>query len=228
MHMYLFDTDSAWDRYQEFFDTSPTNLTVTDVGEYADIYPAIDKFRKAARRDDWLVIDMAQGLQDMSEDAFIEAAQGVDPLDWITAAVTSREGRGGAYGVNWVGRRKYHQKLTQNVQRWPGHVLFLCAEQELRLPNERTGDKTFADDDELIKLYRRIGYRPQGEDNYSHLFHSVIRMVPGTENKWFITTVKERVIMKANGEEHRPLLKGAEVADFSVTYLVGVAGWSLT
>lgn len=223
-HFYLYDSDNAWDRYQEMFDTPPSNITVIDVGEYGDVYPSIEKHRKEAGKDDWLVVDMGHGLLEMAEDAFIEAAHGVNSLDWITKAVTSKDGRGGAYGINWSGRKKYYGRVMSNVQRWPGHVVFCCAEQEVKSPvTKRDGstDSTFADAKEIRDLFGRIGYRPQGDDNLPHMFHTVLRMT-SDGNKWYMTTVKERVV------EKREKMAGKEVADFVSSYLVPVAGWSLT
>jgi hypothetical protein len=116
----------------------------------------------------------------------------------------------GAHGENWGIINKYYNAFFQTIINMPCHVLCVAPASELR-----------EDDKPETKAQFKVGWKPQGQKDLPHGFHTVL-FAAETPQGWVYTTVRERGPI---GREGRKYLKGEKVEDFVMTYLVGVAGW---
>lgn len=74
------------------------------------------------------------------------------------------------------------------------------------------------EDRETMTVFGPHGVKPQGEKSTNHMFHTVLWVsapMPGTVN---MTTLKDR---------GRPVMYAETFQEFALSYLKGVAGWSL-
>ncbi len=71
--------------------------------------------------------------------------------------------------------------------------------------------------DQIKALYGRHGVKAQGKKHTPHLFHTILLFAETKTAGWTMTSVKDR---------ERELLKGTEVGNFAMPYLVGEAGWT--
>jgi hypothetical protein len=74
-------------------------------------------------------------------------------------------------------------------------------------------------DDRVMKAtFQRVGARPRGQKSLGHQVHTILHFTAIRPGDLYLTTVKDR---------ERQGLEGAKLNDFSVDYLVGVAGWEM-
>lgn len=80
-------------------------------------------------------------------------------------------------------------------------------------------DRVSEEDEKAIQtLYGGLGFKPKGQKNLGHMFHTVLRFHYAKPGDWRLTSVKDR---------QRALLDAEPVKDWVMTYLVKVAAWKL-
>jgi hypothetical protein len=98
----------------------------------------------------------------------------------------------------------------------PCHVLLCAGAREVRADTRPS----------VQAQYKGVGFYPAGppnENELSHNLHTVLYCAE-TPRGWVYTSIKE---MGPINRAKRSMMKGEDVTDFVVTYLVGVAGWRL-
>lgn len=216
--VFVADTDRSWERMSITYGALP-NLTVKDAFDFDETDRVLKGFSSSKpTRDDWLVIDMITKLWAYSQAGFSEKAFGKQIDEWFVEAKRAGEGIGGDYGSNWGVINRMYDRLFTYIMRWPGHVLACTPVAEVREP-DRSGKG--GDEPEIRNVFGRFGVKPEGQKSLGHQFHTILLMVNAStarENKWTMTTVKDR---------ERGKVAGKVVKGFVLDYLVGVAGWQL-
>jgi hypothetical protein len=217
-HLWVLDTDRAWEAMRPEDGHVDHCLTVFDIFEYEDYKEAVKKTRESATSDDWFVIDRGDVLWDASQEAWSVAVEGKDIDEFFLVHQQHGTSPGGDYGTNWVQiKRMYRGMGIDLITRFRGHVLVCCAAEPVR---ERKGQ--FGDEADVYAKYKNVGLKPAGEKKLAHLFHTELLMQESPSG-YRMTTLKERKSMSGSSRKY---VKGKTVApDFVVAYLIGEAGW---
>lgn len=214
---YVLDTDFAVARMlldPEFADLD--NLVVAQIDDWQSLVGNLDSFRKRLKHEDWLIVDMISFAWEAAQSTYAEARFGTSLSDHMFSYATS--GKSGSpfdgdtdWGtINSLYKRDFANKLL----RLPGHVLATAPMKELRVKK----DGSMQEPKEVASVFGNFGYKPEGQKHLGHLFHTILSPSRSKKGEYRIETVKDR---------SREPLFGVECKDFSVTYLVKVAGWKL-
>lgn len=214
----LLDTDFAWEAYRPLDGSLDDVVIVEQAWDWEEFKPAMNRLLTTGTptRDDVLVVDMIHKPWEKAQEGFFERMSGNDFDEFLFMALKNGENIGGDWGVNWGVINKMYNGFVDQLMRWRGHLIACAPETEVRQP-DRSGKG--GDSLEVRTLYGRVGMRPQGQKNLSHLFHTILYMqVKQTRNdtEWMMTTVKDR---------QRDMLKGEKVTDWTMNYLIQKAGW---
>lgn len=214
----LLDTDFAWEAYRPTDGSLDERVVVQDAWDWADFKPGMEKLTRAkdVTNDDWLVVDLIDKAWSKAQQGFFEYLTDRPFDEFMGEAVKNNVNVGGEWGSNWGVINKMYGGFMDYVMRWRGHVLCCAPMTEVRVP-DRMGKG--GDTQEIRDLFGRVGFKPQGQKDLPHMFHTVLFMqAAGTAAKpeWRVQSIKDR---------ERPLLKGDRVDQFVMTYLMKVAGW---
>lgn len=215
----ILDTDRAW----EAMDPGDMDgiVVIENAPEWPEIKMGTKKLVAQGTRDDWLVVDLADKPWTKAQEDYWETVSGKDFDEFLQEGTkTGTLDLAGDHGKHWGFINKKYATFSGQLQRFPGHIIACTGASEVRQPNKsgKGGDSS-----ELRAEYGRFGFRPTGQKDLPHLFHTVLFMQEKrVGEEWVVSTVKERGPI---GAPKRPYLKGEKVEDFVRTYLFKVAGW---
>ena len=86
------------------------------------------------------------------------------------------------------------------------------------MPDPKKAGGGWHDSKAVIEQFTHIGYRPAGQKELGHFFHTVLWMRHPSRDRWTMSTVDDHT---------RMITDNAPVTNFVMDYLVGVAGWSM-
>ena len=218
-HFYILDTTFDAERMVE--GESLTNVTITHVDEWDEWIEASEKYRTIATRDDWLVVDLVSDLWGAAQRAYSDKAFGKPIDDWFLSAKAEADAKdtnvggiiAGSHGENWGMINKMYQRAIMSILRFPGHILAVAPAEQVSEPNQqgKGGDSI-----ELRNLFNRFKLKPSGQKNLAFQFHTILLMREKSKDNWIMDTVRDR---------NRERLTNTTVTDFSLNYLMKVAGW---
>jgi hypothetical protein len=218
--IHLGDTDHAYDAVADIPEiSSHVSCTDLDVNEYPQWLEWAKETRVKVSRDDWVVVDMIDKAWLGAQTHFWYQMSNGDPLADVylrnQKAIDSKgedgEYMGGSHGANWGIINKYYGAFFQQVVSMPCHVMCIAPAAQIR-----------DDSKPEEKNQWKIGWKPQGQKDLPHGFHTVLFAAETADRGWVYTSIRERGPI---GRVGRRMLKGERVEDFVVTYLMGVAGW---
>lgn len=209
--IYVLDSDMAWDRMLDADD--PGNVEVFPTYDWADYDSNLKKVQSAAQRDDWIVVDMIGPAWDAVQAHFVEQVFHQDIAEYFLQARKQLKGSANlgalAGWTDWpVINAMYRGWSNRLIQRSNCHVLAITK-----------ADKVNADTDskDIKQLFGGFAAgKPSGQKHLAHLFHTVMLMQKAGQDRWVMSTAKDR-------EREMVLDKG--VSDFALQYLVQVAKW---
>jgi hypothetical protein len=210
---HVIDTDATTSRSLEGLGLA---VDVYEVFEWGDYNNAKRSIASRMGPDDWLVIDTVDRVWDCAQEGFSEEIFGKAIDEWFVEFRKSHSKGNpfqGDYGVNWQVINRMYNGYMGLVTRFPGHVYCATPAEPVQQPN-RSGEG--GDSTEIRNLYGRFGFKPRGQKNLGHLFHTVLLMAD-MGGDWRMTTVKDR---------NRERLVNVSVKDFALDYLVRVGGWT--
>lgn len=216
---YNLNTDFSIERDLEGWDSS--NVEARSVVDYEELVNTGNSYKKKAKRDDWLILDLASDIIGMCQDqvARIESG-GKDMSEWALTA--TKQDMAGDYGSTWGKINGIYQNfMVKNVLAWPGHVYACCQGKEFM--RDKNGGIIGSVDSETKELFGKFNVKPEGK-NLPRYFHSVLVMQKAKEKDWRLNTIRERV---PQGVPGRPALSNLQVKDFVLDYLIPVAGWEV-
>lgn len=217
----VLDTDFAWEAYRPVDGHLDERVVVETVWDWEDMLPAMDRMIAPSKSqkppiDDWLVVDMADKPWEKARKFFFESLSDKDFGEFMLDAVKKGINIGGEWGANWSAINTLYGGFTDRLVRWRGHLLCATPATEVRVPDRQGKGGDSAD---VRETYGRLGMKPQGQKDLPHLFHSVLYMQekPGRGGAtWVMSTAKDR---------QREIMKGEEVGQFVMSYLIQRAGW---
>lgn len=218
---FVIDTDATTERSLSGDSSWVENVEVVEPWGWDEYLATVRDFRKKAvrERNDVLVIDSVDKVWDEAQSGFTDKCFGKGIDEWFVEFRRDSEKGGspfaGEYGVNWQVINKMYAAFMMEVARFPGHVYCTTPAVPVKIDTKGSGK---GDSKEIVNLYGRLGFRPQGQKNLSHQFHTVLLMSDAGKGDWRMQTAKDR---------EREMMGGVEVGDWVVNYLVKVGGWKL-
>lgn len=219
-NIYLGDTDHAWDAMRRDEYDPFVSVADLDINDYRPWLEWVKKVRENIGRDDWVCVDMIDKAWEAAQSHYWQQMSPDDVLADIylrnQVEVNKGAGKGnsdnmmaGSHGANWGIINKFYNAFYQSVINLPCHVLCIAPAAEVR-------------DDEKpeVKNQFKVGWKPKGQKDLPHGFHTVI-FAAETPSKWIYTTVRERGPIGSG----RQMLLGEPVEDFVMSYLIPIAGW---
>lgn len=199
------------DAYADF----DTNVQFRDVTDWYELTAWSDEILGVVDSGDWIVIEgidkpwhWVQSLYDELHGPKLD----VDPKDPFSMerGVTEVE-------RDWVKINGVYRKWINPILRSPAHV-FACSPQDaIRMPNP-SKPKAWSDGKDVVEQYERFGFRPAGQKELGHHFHTVLWCKNPSRNVWTMTTIDDHT---------RDQLSDQEVSNFVIDYLYKVAKWQI-
>jgi hypothetical protein len=222
--VFVIDSDKAWEIMGPADGSLDKRVHVYEVENHADWKKAITEIGGAYQpnRGDWLVIDMIDRLWVHAQSGFWDYMHPGQDMGQIALEAKKKNiNLGGDYGNNWTVINKLYQDVFQPIINFKGHVLALTPAAEVRQP-DRQGNG--GDSPAVLDVFGRVGMKPTGQKDLAYQFHSLLVVQRKPDKSRALITVDERV--RPAGEERKQLV-GETMTDFTLTYLVGAAHWSL-
>jgi hypothetical protein len=114
--------------------------------------------------------------------------------------------------MNWGIVKTEYSRLYRAISRWKGHLILTAEAASIK------GER----DEELLRLYSRVGFRPTGDKRLSHATHSIFFMEDAKRGYRF-TSCKDRTRTMAEHQDIESLNDGG----FAMTYLCELGGWKM-
>jgi hypothetical protein len=194
-------------------DGQAVNIEFEDVDDWDEFITAVEKFQARMRSQDWLMLDMLGPTWDWCQGAFTDKVFHRDLDEYFLAkraAMKNPEKDKMFEGwVDWPVINKMYLKLQNLILKSPGN-LYACNESKA-LARDQAEKDTKA-------LFGPHGVVPVGQKRNPHLFQTILWFTEPRPNEREVITVKDR---------SRTKLEGVGIRDFSIDYLVKVAGWRL-
>ena len=200
------------DGYADFGD----NVEWQDVEDWYDLTSLTSEYLERAEAGDWIVIEgVDKPWQWVMElwDRLHGTPPKVMPNDPFSAAQD-----GSSTERDWIKINKVYRSWINPILRSPAHVFACCPQEQVRMPDPRKDKGGWHDSKEVIDQYSRFGYRPAGQKELGHHFHSVLWMQNPRKDVWTMTTVDDHT------REHQ---HDTQVTNFVHDYLVKVGKWEL-
>jgi hypothetical protein len=210
--MFVVDTDFGWDRFLAA-EGNPGNVIVRQMDNWDGYVKAIKEAQTQGNPGDWVVIDQIGVAWEMAQNAYIERAYGKDPIEFLLEARKSmKKNAGMGAALSGMGDWPFIKRMYR------GAMNDLIAQSKLHVIGITTQEKIWDSDmPDTMATYNRLGGKPGGEKHLDYGFHTVIQCGQNFSQKtWWLTVAKDR---------GRRLPERELVGDFSVDYLVSIAGW---
>jgi len=224
--MWVVDTDRTWEAMRPLDGSLDKTVVAYDVEDYPGMKKAVNDIRDVASNEDFLVYDMIDTLWTESQNYFFEEAFAKDFEEFLVNARRTGDTIGGEYGVNWNAINKLYAGVNDRVRRFPGHVI-ACTPGEVVREAGKSG-KGGEQDPQIVREFGRYKVKPAGQKKLRHDYHSIL-LCQDTPGGYTLSTLKERNppgSVEGDGQ-HRVSLESVKTGEFTMTYLVKVAGWKL-
>lgn len=219
--MYVVDNDMAWQAGRPLDGHLDDVVKVWDVETWQEHREAVRAARGLAKRDDWLVVDMADKVWNVTQNAYWQMAYGKEIDEIFLDTKINDFNLAGDYGQNWGAINKMYDAVWGQVSRAPCHVLCVTGGDEVRKAGKsgKGGDAP-----EITKAFGKYGIKPTGQKRLAHDFHTLL-LAQETPSSYTLTTIKER---NPPDRVDRPNLTAEKVkSGFTMQYLVKIANWKI-
>ncbi len=209
--IYIADSDNAATRMLEGAYSDLTNVKVLPMYEWDD-YLTLRQMKFGPN--DWLSIDFISTAWQSVQDWYADQVFNRDMATQIMYARQRVEQQGDKRAMALDGWRDwpaingmYFRWLNETTSREKVHILAIA-------PAKTLSD---SDDGKIVSLVKNVGWRPAGQRDLIHQFHTALYLdKPGVE--YAFTSVKDR---------ERKLVTNHQNTRFSISYLQEIAGWSV-
>jgi hypothetical protein len=238
-HMYLIDSDNAWEKAAvEGWGWLEDDgvLKVYEAFDFTEAYAASLEIRKKARRGDWVAIDMMDMMWEYPQVHYINESIGQDPVDYFTqmrreVKEAERKGRGhkaqfgGQEGMDWTFITKiYKQFETPLTMKTRAHIIGVTGEKKL--------DENRGASKEALKRFSMTGLGkmgPAGQKGIGHRFDTILRITQKNDGTRQMTMAKDRnrehLWLDEDGKGRTRDI-GTHPRAFHKAYLRDVVGWT--
>lgn len=220
-HFFAIDTDYAvalnGEHYPELMDSG--RLHFEECLGFAEIAAATEKFKKLIdpRRDDWFVIDKIGDAWAKIPEYYVETRLKTT-LDELEKGYRGSSKRGEEYRSGNALLEYYAGGISPLYQSWEDKVIYGSKCNVLFTAGEKdiVSDTGRMDDSEEAKLM--FGkFKPDCNKNTPFKFHTILRTSHPYQDKWALTTIRERRV--------RTWMKREFFGSFGDKYLDEIAKW---
>lgn len=214
---YAMDTEYALEaflesesQYRHLSSSRGGPIEFTQINNWSDYAATADQWSSRVGPDDWLVVDFISPAWEYVQEYYIEQVFHESIDDYFLNARKILKGGNPLDGWKDWGEinRLYRTWFNKVFYRTPGHKFITATVEPLKDTDDRTIRATFAD----------VKVRPRGQKMLGHAPHSVLLAQTVRPGEIYLTTVKDR---------EREALKGKELGQFTLDYLIAIGGWSL-
>lgn len=215
---YVLDSDDAvgaflepGSQYAHLDARAGGNVHFTPVFEWVEYETTLRNYAAKAGPDDWLIVDFISTAWDAVQEHYVDQIFKADIAEFFLEARKALKGATGALDgwKDWsVINRLYRGWVNTLVHRSAGHKFLTAMTEPMREGEDKANKAT----------YSAVGVRPKGQKHLGHIPHTILYSQMVRAGEVFLTTVKDR---------ERQVLEGAPIKEFTIDYLVKVAGWKL-
>lgn len=209
-HFYVIDTDAAVEHMVALGDWPGDRIHVWPVFEWAEYEAAMNEILPRLTSQDWLVCDFVSTAWESIQDWYVSQVykQSIDEF-FLDARMAAKQGNPLDGWRDWsIINRVYKSWANKLIYQNDAHLYLTAQAETLRDTDSR----------EMRAQFGPIGMRPRGQKHLAHQVHTILALQSMRPGEITMTTVKDRERLKV---EYAPL------NDFTLDYLVGVAGWLL-
>lgn len=214
---YVLDTDNA---LEAFFEPGTQfahldyrqggNVHWTTAFEWPEYEVWIDDVASKPGPDDWMIIDFVSTAWDAVQNYYVAEVFKQEVADFFMEFRRNQQAGNPLDGwKDWQYINKLYKGWMNKVLHKAGGHKFLTAQVKPVMES---------DDRALRAMFGGHGVRPAGQKELGYQVHSILHAKTGRPGEWTIDTVKDR--------ERTPLVDHS-ISNFTVDYLVNVAGWQL-
>lgn len=214
---YVIDTDNALEamlepgtQYAELDYRVGGNVEWVSAYEWPEYEAALKVFGPRATHDDWFIIDFVSPAWEAVQNFYVSEIFKADSADFFL------EARKNMKGGNPLDGWKDWQYINRLYKGWINNYLHKIAGHKFLTAQADVIRET--DDKGLRAVFGAHGVRPKGQKELGHQTHTVILGSVSARSGVSMTTVKDR---------ERPKANDLVVNEFTIDYLVNVAGWTL-
>lgn len=234
--VHIMDSDFAMDRMMTGYPDIPfgiwndPNFPITAESVIC-IYPvfiwreytaALDYIQRIATPNDWVGCDFISNAWSAVQDNFVEEVFHQDVGQYFLKVRKTLKDDAKSLGAleGWVD----WQVINPMYKTWANKLLFrgryhvYCTAKSDNL----SSDKKPTEDAQTRSLFLKYGVKPVGQKDLPFQFHTVLLSgridTPGQPTQRTISAVKDR---------ERPEVNGLIISNFTVDYLVNIAGWKM-
>lgn len=195
---FLLNTDKGVQRtFQAYFGDKAEELSkrvdYTFVSSIKIIPKWIEKVRKEAKPNDWIIIDLMDAIWEMSQDEFViqsSQAYGGDIVEYILNASKDPKKFGLFEGTKWNYIKRLDGMLSNDLVLNPPCNLLSVARQKDNAVEEIFVDNAIQKGKmdtkpEYLSVTEKIGKRPAGQKNAPYNFETIV-YIGGLKEKYFI------------------------------------------
>lgn len=213
---YIGDSDGAIPRMMTGYPSIRDRVHIKSLYDWPDYTAWGAYIAKVARPQDWVSCDFISNAWSTVQQHFVEGVHGKGMGEYFLfqrkADKKTLEGWTDWNVINAMYRDWIKPLLFKGVY----HVYCTAMSDNLSGGNKPTEDKAVRD------LFLPFGVKPAGQKELPFQFHTVLlagkKQMVGQPAEYTLTTVKDR---------ERQELSGLVVANFTMDYLVNVAGWQV-
>lgn len=209
-------------------------LDIRNVNDFEEWERELEDVRGLVRPQDWLFCDFISDLWEEAQRYYVEKVHGKEPEDYYLDAQIRLEKKKRARAEKVAAGGKVSDKAPQDDSKhefkdWdvikslyfrvfdPIYKRLCCNVMATAQIRELRTEGMFADKKEERKLYGAFGAMPTGHKSLGHRFDTVL-LLQKERDGYTMTTMKDR---------ERDDMEDAKLTDFSVNYLMKIAGWRL-
>lgn len=214
---YIGDSDGAIPRMMTGYPSIRDRVHITPLYDWLDYTSFGAYVAKVARPHDWVSVDFISNAWSTVQQYFVEGVHGKGMGEYFIfqrkADKKTLEG-----WTDWnVINAMYRDWIKPLIFKGRYHLYCTATADNLSGGNKPTEDKAVRD------LFLPYGVKPAGQKELPFQFHTLLlagkKQMVGQPVEYTLTTVKDR--------ERRELV-GQSVTNFTLDYLVNVAGWQVT
>lgn len=194
-----------------------------DVQEYFDAFDK--KIKPRARPQDWFSVDVIGDVRGAAIDEYsYREFKGKD----LGSAWGTTGGKYPVEGWEWGSINRRYAAFCQNrILPFPGHVLCMAWERDLREASKSTGKG--GEDPDAQEMFGPIGKAPQGDNSDRGRFRTIIHLSKNGEGRHVARTARDKGRSGRLGELVRlgktTKYKGQPITNPFLDYLVRIGGW---
>jgi hypothetical protein len=230
---YAINTDTSFEVLYfnpEFVGLS--NIEWTDCTSFDAMYMAAKGYNSKLRPQDWLCIDLQDDAWSLVQDEYAqirakEAGLDIDDLSelWVEGGSTKEYP---ISGWDWQTPNARYRSFANNyVLRGPGHRFIISRQTDVMEPSSGMKEDAVTKANRI--MFSPLGVKPGGQKEDPSRWHTILHVGSRGEKLQTIATAKERWGARkwmgqrmSNGQ-----VRGEQLNDFFMDYLVNIAGWSL-